>query len=1075
MERYQLEEDSTFSIVNFQRCRPFSSFLPGIAGLLGVPMWVFYVNRGQAVTSFGIENKDHPIMEFQPANKAYQSTPLMGFRTFLKLERGEDCQFYEPFATWRQSKEEIQVMRIRPHELELEESSPYYGLQTTVCYFTLPQENFAGLVRQVTLTNLGTQPVRIDLLDGMPAVIPYGVSNTLLKELNRTIEAWMETYNLDKRLPFYRLRATVVDAEQVGQYEAGHFALAFNEEPGEGRLLPVLVDPGIVFGQDTSFFSPEGFIRQSFGELLKATQITCGRTPCAFFAAQYELASGQSATLNSLYGHASSLESIDAQSSRLAQPVYVAGKREEGRKLISDLAGVIATKSGQPVFDAYCRQTFIDNLLRGGWPVLLSDRKQPRVYHVYSRRHGDPERDYNAFSLAPEYYSQGNAAYRDVNQNRRNDVLFNPEVGDFNIRTFMSLIQADGYNPLLIQGTKFTLTEEHRDKVLASVRDLEWLEAILAVPFTPGRLITAIIEHQVGLRVPLKEFLEKVFSNAVQHTEANFGEGYWIDHWTYNLDLIESYLSIFPEHQEDLLFGRRNLPFYESSSIVLPRLKKYVLAEGIPHQLGSVVEDKEKAARIAARSELPKWLHSSHGEGEIYRTTLFNKLVCLALVKFSSLDPWGMGVEMEAGKPGWYDALNGLPALFGSSLPETYELRRLLNFLCKAIKSAGTKKIRLPVEVAILLREMLACLDIYNHQPSSHRDFIYWDSVSTARETYREAIRLGFNGEEQSIPLSALDEVLSLFQAKIEAGIQRAIELNHGLPPTYFIFRVEEFEPVRRGDGEPEIDPLGRPYIFVRKFKPEVLPLFLEGIVQAFKNSANREAAQELYQKVKASPLYDQKLKMYKVNASLTEMPLEIGRARAFTPGWLENESIWLHMEYKYLLQILRAGLYDEFFDELHNTLVPFMQPEIYGRSLLENSSFIVSSAHPDQNLHGAGFVARLSGSTAEFLSIWSIMMAGKQPFYLREGGLALRLRPVLPGWMFTSEGTVTFKFLGRCDITFHNPSRKDLKGDLSEPARTVITTPDGKNLVIDAGEIVEPYAGMLRRGQITSLDIYYS
>ena len=24
------------------------------------------------------------------------------------------------------------------------------------------------------------------------------------------------------------------------------------------------------------------------------------------------------------------------------------------------------------------------------------------------------------------------------------------------------------------------------------------------------------------------------------------GEGYWVDHWTYNLDLIESYLSIFP-------------------------------------------------------------------------------------------------------------------------------------------------------------------------------------------------------------------------------------------------------------------------------------------------------------------------------------------------------------------------------------------------------------------------------------------------------------------------------------------------------------------------------------------------
>jgi hypothetical protein len=40
-----------------------------------------------------------------------------------------------------------------------------------------------------------------------------------------------------------------------------------------------------------------------------------------------------------------------------------------------------------------------------------------------------------------------------------------------------------------------------------------------------------------------------------------------------------------------------------------------------------------------------------------------------------------MGIEMEAGRPGWYDALNGLPGLFGSSMPETYELLRLVNFL----------------------------------------------------------------------------------------------------------------------------------------------------------------------------------------------------------------------------------------------------------------------------------------------------------------------------------------------------------------------------------------------------------
>ena len=64
------------------------------------------------------------------------------------------------------------------------------------------------------------------------------------------------------------------------------------------------------------------------------------------------------------------------------------------------------------------------------------------------------ERDYNAFFLATEPFSQGNGNFGDVNQNRREDVWLNPKVKDFNIRMFANLIQADGYNPLVIQGSK---------------------------------------------------------------------------------------------------------------------------------------------------------------------------------------------------------------------------------------------------------------------------------------------------------------------------------------------------------------------------------------------------------------------------------------------------------------------------------------------------------------------------------------------------------------------------------------------------------------------------------------------
>jgi hypothetical protein len=211
---------------------------------------------------------------------------------------------------------------------------------------------------------------------------------------------------------------------------------------------------------------------------------------------------------------------------------------------------------------------------------------------------------------------------------------------------------------------------------------------------------------------------------------------------------------------------------------------------------------------------------------------------------------------------------------------------------------------------------------------------------------------------------------------------------------------------------------------------------------------------------------------MYKINASLDDQPQDIGRARAFPPGWLENESIWLHMEYKYLLEILKAGLYEQFFNEMENILIPFLDPKIYGRSPLENSSFLVSSAHPDETLHGAGFVARLSGSTAEFISIWNIMMAGKNPLIMQHGELCLALKPVLPGWLFSDEGTISFRFLGHCIITYHNKAR--LNTTELEPKRIMFDAPKYGRMELVGSTLLSPYAEMVRNGQIKALDVWF-
>ncbi|MCD4687403.1 MAG: cellobiose phosphorylase [Anaerolineae bacterium] len=1059
MHDTSFDAQQRFVIRDYDQQPPFASFLPGIAGPMGIPMWVFYVNRGQAIASFGSESKDTPIVEFEPANKAYRNVTTTGFRTFVKA----NGTFYEPFAPAPHTAVE-RTMHIGANALELQEHAHAHGLHVQVRYFTLTNEPFAGLVRQMQLTNTGAAPVDVSVLDGLPAIMPFGVDNWVLKELARTAEAWMGVFNLEERIPFYRLRSSIGDKVEIEGYEAGHFYTTFT---AQGRL-PALVDPDVIFGPNTSLSQPDRFLESSLDELFKREQIAVGKTPCGFFGAERTLAPGDALTLYGIIGHASSLAEVNQTAARITQPAYIVAQHDVAQALTEELTAPIATQTGLPQFDAYARQTFLDNILRGGWPIRLGDPDRPFVQHIYSRKHGDLERDYNAFYLAPEFYSQGNGNYRDINQNRREDVWLQPRIGAYNIRAFMNLIQADGYNPLVINGNRFTVPPEHHAAVLAQVDDPTRLEKFLTKPFTPGALLKFIAVTGIALRVPPEEFLAHTLGHAEHEFVAVFGEGYWIDHWTYNLDLIENYLAIFPERKTALLFEEPVYTFYDSPGVVQPRDQKYVLSEGRVRQLNAVIEDAEKEALIQSRQSKPHLVRADQGQGDIVYTTLITKLVSLAIIKFATMDPLGMGVEMEAGKPGWYDALNGLPGLFGSSMPETFELLRLLRFLRTALAAQDPHtSMTLPVEVHDLLRTVQQALA--HHTASA--DTPYWDTVATAREAYRARIRLGFDGVTVPMTLTDLDHALVQLEQKVQLGIERATTMNDGIPPTYFTYQATGYEVL--DDPQPNPD---RQCVRVTQFEVRVLPLFLEGPVRALKITDDHTAAQQLHERVRTSGLFDHKLKMYKVNAPLGDQPTDIGRARAFTPGWLENESIWLHMEYKYLLALLKAKLFEAFYADFRNVLVPFQNPTTYGRSPLENSSFIVSSAHPDGTLHGRGFVARLSGSTVEFLSILHFILIGPQPFTVCDGALRLTLQPTLPGWLFDDAGELTFTFLGGTAVTYINPDRRDTFGsEAVTPQQITLQWHDGTTMILEGSTIPAPYAEQVRAERAARIQIILS
>jgi len=459
---------------------------------------------------------------------------------------------------------------------------------------------------------------------------------------------------------------------------------------------------------------------------------------------------------------------------------------------------------------------------------------------------------------------------------------------------------------------------------------------------------------------------------------------------------------------------------------------------------------------IRKRNEQPHLVRMEHGHGAIYQTTLINKLLCLAANKLSSLDPFGVGIEMEANKPNWFDSLNGLPALFGSSSCETFELKRMLIMIKSALEDSKIEAIELAEEIAGLIKQLNILLP--------QETFSYWDKSNNAKEEYRHNTRLGFSGNSTSIPTVELLSFLEAALKKVESGLEKAFNQTQGTYNSYFINEVTQYDLIKER------------YVCPKKFIQKPAPLFLEGQMHALRLSAGLKSAASLYQATKKSALFDKKLKMYKVTASLNSMPEEIGRCRIFTPGWLENESVWLHMEYKYILELLKTGLIEEFYAEFKNVLIPFQNPQRYGRSILENSSFLVSSAFADKNLHGNGFVARLSGSTAEFLHIWLVMNVGINPFALdNHGKLKLEFKPNLAGWLFTKNGKYSFNFLSQIQVTYHNPKRKNTFGKNAVEIKKIIIQNNDKPVEFNSSIIPAPYAQAIRSRQIKKIDVYLS
>lgn len=443
--------------------------------------------------------------------------------------------------------------------------------------------------------------------------------------------------------------------------------------------------------------------------------------------------------------------------------------------------------------------------------------------------------------------------------------------------------------------------------------------------------------------------------------------------------------------------------------------------------------------------------------------------------------------------------------MVGSGMPETYELLLLLKYVKKVVETYK-RDVIIPDELLTMIKVVnsaLKTLKAYNYVEEENPSpavpqglFEYWDVVSSARESYRNTVQYYFSGNVTALPATSVSKMVTNWIAEVELGIGRSFKFategfgddgTSGISPCFFAYEITDW--VENGNR----NDVGLPLVNAKAMSVKKFPLFLEGPVRYMKTiEDDPEKMEDQYNKVLTSGLRDVVLNMYYLSASLKGQSFDMGRQIAFAPGWLENQSIWMHMSYKYYLELIRGKLYDQFYSEMKGGgILPFMDPIVYGRSLMECSSFIASSAFPDPSIVGEGFLARLSGSTAEFMDMWKLMFIGPKLFFLNKDGMVeMQLQPALPSWFFQTEDEnsdsagdaetdeegnflVRFKLFASIPVTYHNPNGVNRYGEF--PSKYLVTMLDGTVLTFESPSIPTETALTIRRMKVKSIDAYFA
>jgi len=634
-----------------------------------------------------------------------------------------------------------------------------------------------GFVREATVRNLTGKTRHIEILDGLRNILPAGVDRPTQERASTLVDAYklaevagetdlavysMSSLITDRAEPSEGLRASVawhtglegaailLSEEQIPAFTAG--APVTREESVRGRRGAYLVCGTIELSPDGTGSTKGGALASRGSSVSQSWTIVADTDRDSVAVADLEWMLRHTPDRNErqrivLDDVATGEDALHRRVARADGLQYTADTMTRARHYSNALFNIM--RGGIPV-DGYTvsrddvlsfiaarsrtvatthRDTLegFDATVSYGTLLDLAHRSEDRHFErlvleylplTFSRRHGDPSRPWNKFSIeienpdgTPRLAWQGN--WRDIFQNWEALALSYPGYLPGMVAVFLNASTADGYNPYRI-----------------SREGIDW------EVFDP----------------------DDPWSNI----------GYWGDH---QIVYLYRLLELLHRHQPGMLEEWLRRRVFASAEVPY-RIKAF--EEIIRNPYESILFDDDRAAMIAER------VASVGADGKLIHrgdrpdlVTLTEKLLVTILTKLSNYVPDG-GIWMNTQRPEWNDANNAL-AGWGVSVVTMAYLYRMIDFFLDLLPEDADRTVELRREVATFLDAVGTGMTVPRTGSEPVDETVRWEvlsSLGNAGSAYREAVydRYGEDGTT-AVRCSRVRTILAAARDELAASL----------------------------------------------------------------------------------------------------------------------------------------------------------------------------------------------------------------------------------------------------------------------------------------------------------------